>query len=310
MDDWNEPRLVLAVQRTGTLTGAAKSLGIDHSTAFRRLNALEERLAVRLFERLPGGVYLPTSAGERMATAAERMEDEALALDRDIAGRDHRLSGRLRVTCSETLAYRLLTRHLAVFRREHPGIVVELVIDNRVLSLPRRESDIALRPTRPKQGDLWGRKLAGVAWGVYGARALLQSTQTPILVAEDLSAHAVIGWGEGTASIAAADWLSRTVRAEAFVYRANSMVNQMLAARAGIGLAVLPCFLGDAEPDLARALPQPVPELMGELWIVTHADLKDTARVRVFFDLVGGGLIGERDLIEGRIEHAATAAMT
>jgi DNA-binding transcriptional LysR family regulator len=263
-----------------------------------------------LFERLPGGAYVPTAAGDRMAAAAERMEDEVLALDRDIAGRDRRLSGRLRVTCSETLAYRLLTRHLAAFRREHAGIVVELVVDNRMLSLSRRESDIALRPTRPKEGDLWGRKLAGVAWGVYGARALLQMTATPILVAEDLSTHALIGWADGTVGIAAADWLARTVRAEAFVYRSNSVVNQMLAARAGIGLALLPCFLGDCEPGLARAVPQPIPELMAELWIVTHADLKDTARVRVFFDVVGGGLTGEHDLIEGSIGNAASVAMT
>ena len=102
MDDWNEPRLVLAVHRAGSLTGAAKALGIDHSTAVRRLNAVETRLGVRLFERLPGGSYEATAAGERMAATAERMEDEALALDRDIAGRDRRLSGPLRVTSSET----------------------------------------------------------------------------------------------------------------------------------------------------------------------------------------------------------------
>ena len=151
-----EPRLVLAVHRASSLTGAAKALGIDHSTAFRRLNALEARLGVRLFERLPGGSYDPTAAGERMAAAAERMEDEALALDRDIAGGDHRLSGRLRVTSSETLAYRELTRHLAIFQKAHPGIVVALAVDNRVLSLPRREADIALRPVRPNEGDLLG----------------------------------------------------------------------------------------------------------------------------------------------------------
>ncbi|MET0163394.1 MAG: LysR family transcriptional regulator, partial [Vicinamibacterales bacterium] len=110
MDDWNEPRLVLAIHRAGSLTGAAKALSIDHSTAFRRLNAVEGQLGVRLFERLPGGAYEATAAGERMAAAAERMEDETLALDRDIAGRDRRLAGRLRVTSSETLAYRELTR--------------------------------------------------------------------------------------------------------------------------------------------------------------------------------------------------------
>jgi len=119
MDDWNELRLVLAIQRAGSLTAAAKALTIDHSTAFRRLNALEARLDLRLFERLPGGLYQATAAGERMAVAAERMEDEALALDRDITGRDHRLSGRLRVTSSETLAYSRLTQHLAGFRQAH-----------------------------------------------------------------------------------------------------------------------------------------------------------------------------------------------
>lgn len=300
MDDWNEPRLVLAVQRTGSLTGAAKSLGIDHSTAFRRLNAIEKRLGVRLFERLPGGAYVPTAAGERMAATAERMEGEALALDRDIAGRDHRLSGRLRVTSSETLAYRLLTNHLAAFCQAHPGIVVELVIDNRVLSLSRREADIALRPTRPQEGDLWGRKLARVAWAVYGAHELLRRLDAPIATLKDLSAHALIGWGESAVGIAAADWLARTARPEAFVYRTNSIVNQMLAARAGVGFALLPCYLGDTEPDLARALPQSMRELAAELWIVTHADLKDTARVRVFFDLVGQGLARERDLLGGK----------
>lgn len=173
MEDWNDLRLVLAVQRAGALTGAAVALGVDHSTAFRRLKALEGRAGVRLFERLPGGFYEPTEAGARMAAAAERMEDEALALDRAIAGVDTRPAGRLRVTCSETLAHARLTGHLAAFRRSYPGIVVELVIENRVLSLGRREADVALRPIRPREGDLWGRKLAGVAWAVYGAPELV-----------------------------------------------------------------------------------------------------------------------------------------
>ena len=184
MKDWNEPRLVLAVQRAGSLKAAASALGIDHSTAFRRLNSLEKELGVRLFERLPGGSYQATPAGERMAAAGERMEDETLALDRHIAGRDHRLSGRLRVTSSETLAYSMLTRHLAAFRQEHPGIVVELVIDNRVLSLSRREADIALRPVRPRESDLWGRKLADVTWTLYAIPALLEAIGGPLSAAE------------------------------------------------------------------------------------------------------------------------------
>lgn len=300
MDNWNELRLVLAIQRAGSLTAAAKALGVDHSTAFRRLNALEAGLGVRLFERLPGGTYQATDGGARMAIAAERMEDEALALDRDITGRDHRLSGRLRVTSSETLAYCVLTRHLAAFRQAHPGIVVELVIDNRVLNLSRREADIALRPVRPKEGDLWGRKLADVAWTLYGAPDYLAVNGGPVADTNELGRYGLIGWEETTAGIQAADWLDRTATADAFVYRTNSLVNQLGAARASIGLALLPCYLGDGDPGLARALREPVPELMGELWIVTHADLKATARVRAFFDLVGVGLAREHNLFEGQ----------
>lgn len=299
MDDWNELRLVLAVYRAGGLTAAAAALGVDHSTAFRRLKALEERLGVRLFERLPGGVYQVTEAGARMAAGAERMEDQALALDRDITGRDHRLCGRLRITSSETLAYSRLTTHLAAFRQAHPGIVVELAVDNRVLSLSRREADVALRPVRPKEGDLWGRRLAGVAWALYAAPTYVEASGGPLSELDDVNRHALIGWEETASGIGAADWLSRMAPSKAFVYRTSSLVNQLIAAKAGIGLALLPCYLGDGEAGLKRALAEPIGDIEGELWIVTHDDLKGTARVRAFFDLVGSGLARERRLFEG-----------
>jgi len=120
-DDWNELRLVLAVVRAQGLIGAARALGIDHSTVFRRLQAIEARLGQQLFERLPGGAYEATSLAGRMAAAGERMEDEVLALGRDIAGRDHRLVGHLRITSSETLAHRILTPHLAASGGPIPG---------------------------------------------------------------------------------------------------------------------------------------------------------------------------------------------
>jgi len=301
-DDWNELRLVLAIARAGGLTGAAQALGIDHSTAFRRLAAIEGRLGQQLFERLPGGAYEPGPVAERMVAAAERMEDEALAFARDIAGRDHRLTGRLRVTSSETLAHRALMPHLAALRRAHPGIVVEVTVDNRVLSLTRREADVALRPMRPKEGDLWGRKLADVAWTVYGAPAYLKD-HGALTRPADLRAHAVIGWDEMATGINAAEWLAAAAPVSAVVYRTNSLINQFAAAKAGIGLAVLPCYLGDPDPELTRAWPKPLPELARELWIVTHADLRRTARVRAFFDVVGEGLAGERALFEGRVPN-------
>ena len=296
MDDWNDLRLVLAIARAGSLTRAAEILRVNHSTAFRRLTQLEARLGVRLFERLPGGSYLATGAGERMATAAERVETETAALDRDIAGLDLRLTGRLRVTSSETLAYSLLTRGIARFHAAHPGITVELAADNRVLSLSRREADLALRIRRPVEGDLYGRRVADVSWAVYAAPALAAADWAR--GAEAVSRLPFIAWEEGVRGINSADWISETIAPERIVYRTNSVVNQLVAARAGLGAAVLPCYLGDPEPDLVRVL-DPLPELTRELWMVTHSDLRRTARIRAFFDIVGEFLVANRPLLGG-----------
>ncbi len=299
MENWNDLKLVLAIQRAGTLGGGALALAIDHSTAFRRLNSLEERIGTRLFERLPGGVYQTTPAGELFASAAERVETETAALSRAVDGRDTRLAGSLRVTASETLANSMLMVQLAAFHAAHPGIVIELVVDSRVLSLSRREADIALRVVRPKEPDLHGRKLADIAWAIYGAPAVLDE-QRPVGEVADLVARDFVGCGAEIADISAAEWLAEYVPTERVVYRANSMINQLIAAKAGIGLAVLPCFLGDPEPGLVRAVPQPIAQLQRELWIVTHADLRKTARVRAFFDIVGEGLVAQSSLFAGQ----------
>jgi DNA-binding transcriptional LysR family regulator len=298
MDNWNDLKLVLAISRAESLTGGAAAMGINHSTAFRRLNALEEKIGSRLFERLPGGVYQPTAEGERVATTAERVETEADALDRDVIGRDARLTGALRVTSSETLAYAALTAELAKFRLAHPGIVVEMVIDNRVLSLSRREADIALRIARPKEPDLYGRKLAEINWTIYGTPELV-AQHGPIALGDQLVGRGFVGWGADVSGIAAADWLAERAEPKAIVYRANSLINQFTAAKAGVGFVVLPCYLGDPEPGLVRAMAEPAPELQRELWIVTHADLRKTARVRAFFDIVGDGLSKRQALFAG-----------
>ncbi|HYM31755.1 MAG TPA: LysR family transcriptional regulator [Candidatus Cybelea sp.] len=297
MPDWDDLRLTLAVARAGSLAGAARALSVDHSTVFRRLGALERGLGVRLFERLPQG-YQPTAAGERIIEGAERMEAEAMALDRDVSGRDTRLEGRLRVTASESTAYRLLPPLFARFRREHPGIRIELAIDNRLLSLSKREADIAIRAMRPTQDSLFGRKLGDVAWTLYAAADYIKrhgGMKSPA----GLNRHAVIGWEEGATQMAVADWLARTASPELVVYRTSSLVNQMLMAKAGVGVAVLPCYLADPERSLRRLMP-PLPELARELWIATHGDLRRTARVRAFFELVGEGIAAQRAVLEGR----------
>ncbi len=232
-----------------------------------------------------------------MLGAAERIEQEAIAAERAVSGRDARLQGKLRVTSSETLAFRLLTRHLAAFRAAHPGIVVELVIENRLLSLTKREADVALRATRPGQGDLWGRKIADVAWTAYAARDYAARRGLPGRAAE-LGAHDLVGWDEPSQQVRAAEFLAEAAPGGAVVYRSNSLVNQLVAAREGMGIALLPCYLGDPEPALVRAF-APLPALSRELWLVTHADLKRTARIRAFFDVVGEGLARQKSLLEG-----------
>jgi DNA-binding transcriptional LysR family regulator len=295
MSDWNEFKIVLAVARAGSLAGAAKDLGHDHSTIFRWLNALEKRKAVQLFDRT-SGQYIPTEAGAQMALAAERMEAEALALDRSITGQDARLSGKLRITSSETLAYRILNEVLADFRREHDGIEIELLVDNRQLDLLRREADIAIRATRPHEGDLFGRKIAATPWTFYGSSSYLADRGRPSDLAS-LAGHAVIGW-DSSAVAAAAEWLTQNILPHAFAYRSSSLINQLMAVKAGLGLALLPCYLGDLEPDIER-VQEPLDELTRELWVVTHKDLRNTARVRAFFDHVGSGLLARRALLEG-----------
>jgi DNA-binding transcriptional LysR family regulator len=282
MQDWNDLRLVLNVARSGTLQGAADALGINHSTAYRRLQTIEAGVGLRLFDRA-GGRYLPTEAGERMAVAAERIEAETLALDRDMTGRDARLSGRLRITASETLAYRALTLILAEFRLHHPGIKVELIIDNRQLDLSRREADVALRATRPTEPDLFGRKIASILWTIYGGNDYLARRGTPATLAE-CADHDFIGWDDG-ADTAAARWLAAAIPERAVVYRSSSLVNQLAAAKVGIGLAALPCYLADADPAVRRLMP-PITELTRELWLITHQDLRHTARIRAFFDFI------------------------
>jgi len=288
--------LILALSRERTLAGAAERLGVDLSTVFRRLNALEARLRVRLFDRSARG-YQPTAAGERAAGAAERVETELLSLDREISGRDQQLSGLLRVTASETLSHAVLPRLFAQFHALHPRIQLVLAIDNRMLDLGRREADVALRVRRPTDPSLFGRRLTGIAWAFYGPRqgaANLRRDGRGF----NFARHAVIGWEE-PARIVVGDWIAAHVPADRIIYRSNSLVNQLMAIRAGIGIALLPCYLADPD-DGVRRISGVLPDLASELWIVTHQDLRNTARIRAFLTVIGDAIAAGRRAFEGQ----------
>ena len=178
MLEWDDLQFVLAINRTQSLTGAAVTLGVSYPTVFRRLNQLEQRLEARLFERASGH-YRPTSAGERIILASERIEAEVVAVEREVAGRDAGPSGRLKIIAPEALAYRVLNKLFAEFQKQHKGIELELVTDSRLLDLSRREADVAIRAMRPKEDDMFGRKVADVAWAVYGSEAYFSSRRIP-----------------------------------------------------------------------------------------------------------------------------------
>ena len=286
--DWDDLRLFLAVARAGSLSGAARVLGVTHSTVFRRIGAFETRLRVRLFDRLPGG-YALTAAGEDMREAVLRIEEEIAALALKVTGQDQRPSGTIRLTTTDMLAVGVLPRHLAAFRADWPEIELEVVVADHVLDLTRREADVALRIGNPGQEVLVGRRAGRLAFAVYAARG------RPVTA--DPAAADWIGYGtaHGPLSRALARWWPEARH----VMRTNSINAAHAATRAGVGIAALPCAIADCDPGLTRTTSIPE-DFSLDLWLLTHEDLRHTARIRIFMDFMAAALARDSDLLEGR----------
>ncbi len=291
--DWDDLRLVLAVFREGTLSGAARRLGVTHSTVFRRLDAIEERMGARLFERFRDG-YAPTPAGETAAQSAARLEDEVLTLERRLSGQDLRPFGTVRITTTDTLSA-ILMRHLPAMRALHPEIHLEIAISNAMANLTRREAEIAIRPTPEPPEILVGRRVAEIAHAIYGSRGYLSRRRD-----KDLSAHGWIGLDDALASTVIARWMHEKLRAAHITCRVDALPALRDAAISGLGLALLPCYVGDLASGLRRVTPKALAEPRSALWLLTHDDLKRTARIRATLDFLAKALASERALLEGR----------
>jgi DNA-binding transcriptional LysR family regulator len=291
--NWDDLRLVLAVFREGTLSGAARGLGVTHSTVFRRLGAIEEQMGVRLFERFRDG-YSPTPAGETAAAAAARLEDEILTLERKLSGQDLRPSGTVRITTTDTLSA-LLMRHLTTMRASHPEIRLEIVISNAMANLTRREADVAVRPTPEPSQLLVGRRVADIAHAIYGSYAYLSGHND-----KDLSAHDWIGLDDALAGTVIGRWMDENLRAAHTACRVDALPALRDAAEAGLGLAMLPCYVGDLASGLRRVTPKTLSEPRSALWLLTHDDLKRTARIRATLDFLAKALASDRALLEGK----------
>lgn len=291
--EWNDLKFVLAICREGTLSGAARRLGVNHSTVFRRIGAIEEKLGVRLFERLPNG-YTMTVAGEAFLATADRIEEEVISLERQLTGEDLRLSGVLRITTTDTLAHKLLPPAFSAFCRAYPGIELEVAVANTFLNLTKREADVAIRPTSKPPLHLVGRRVCSVATAIYGSVDYLKLHGD-----RDLASHTWLAPEESLAYLPAAKWLARHYPNASVALRSNSLVGLYEAARAGIGVVALPCFMADPDPTLQRTT-QPKTEFATELWLLTHADLRGTARVHAFLEFMAQELAHHQCLLEGR----------
>jgi DNA-binding transcriptional LysR family regulator len=288
--EWNDLRVVLAVSREGTLSGAARRLGVTHSTVFRRLGTIEEQIEARLFERFRDG-YVPTPAGETAAAAAARLEVEVLTLERRLSGQDLRPSGVVRITTTDTLGT-ILMRHLPAMRALHPEIQLEIAISNAM----------AIRPTHEPPEILVGRRVANIAHAIYGSRAYLSRHQ-----GKDLSDHDWIALDDALASTAIGRWIHENLRGARTTCRVDALPALRDAALAGLGLALLPCYLGDAAPGLRRLAQKPITEPQSALWLLTHDDLRRTARIRATLDFLAKAFASERALFEGSRTNASAS---
>ena len=294
MLSWDDFRYIKAIAEARSLAGAAGSLGVNHSTVFRRLSQIEQQLGSRLFERGRAG-YALTASGEQMVQLADRMGADIISFERKVTGQDLRPSGELRVTTSDVLLLHFLGDVLIGFRRAYPEIMLDIVVSNQRLSLTKRDADVAVRATYHTPDPLAGTKVARIAWAVFGAAALAGEPFEP---ARDARRHDWIAFADATSIARAAKWLKENADEKRIVYKINTMIGLAEAAAGGAGLALLPCYVGAAVRGLAQLSPV-LPELEGELWLLTHPDLRNTARVRAFLDFCADEIARRRDVIEG-----------
>lgn len=300
--NWDDLRIFLAVARMGSLHGAARNLGVNHSTVFRRIASFEEQLGTRLFNRSPTG-YTLTLPGKRVLRAAERMEAEALEVSQEIEGQDQRLSGLIRVTMSEVLTQYLLMPRIAEFQRAYPDIKLEINSDELNLDIARGESDIAFRVSNAPPNTLFGRRISDIRFAIYGSRDYLARCQPNLTLPE----HDWIETPRDRTPNASNQWMESFAPNARVVCQVGTGLSKLAALKNGLGLTSLPCFLCDPDPTLVRINTDiPPPDNMG-LWLLTRDELRKTLRMRVFMEKMGKAIESERANLEGTSTDTAAS---
>jgi len=270
MADWENLRHFVVLAREGTLSGAARLLGVDHATVARRVAALEAETGLKLIDRRARGYQL-TDEGRRIAATAMPMEEAAFAVARAVQTAKPGLRGEVSISSPPSLANALIAPQLFRLRRQHPDIRITLIGEKRTASLSRREADVALRLSRPSEPGLIARKIGSFGFSLYGSPVYLKETPR--------HAFSFIGYDDSMDGAPQQVWLKTLAGDGDVVLRTSDLENQAAAARTGVGLAVLPHFLGDPDPGLARYEITPAPPRR-DVWLLVHRDLRQAPLVR------------------------------
>jgi len=274
--DWDNLRFFLALADAGSLSRAAEKLQVDHSTVARRIDALERELGVRLVERL-SRAYRLTAEGEQVRDRAKEVEAGIADIARFASSVDRSPQRVVRVNGPPTFVAEFLAPRLLSLQRQHPGLRIELVGEAREVSLTRGEADLALRMERPRDKEIVARRLAVMAYGLYGSRDYLARC------GEDDREY--LGYDDSLDHLPQQRWLKKLAGDRVLALRANDIGTQLTAVRAGLGLAVLPCMMARKEPDLV-SVPTRLPPLTRELWLVFHRDIGRVPAVRAVIDRI------------------------
>ena len=286
--DWDDLRFVLAVAEGGSLNGGAALLKVRHSTVLRRLDALEQRLQVRLFERLRQG-YQPTEAGELIVEQARLMRPGIDALQRRILGRDLQLSGQVRLSTSYIVMAYLLPPLLAGFARAHPAIEVEVTQAAAMVDLSRRDADVALRSAFQVPDHLVGREVGVLRYRAYAARGAPDLPQALTPLDELCRSARWLAFEQGRSARVTDRWMNAEVDDARVVLRVDQFPAMVAMLRTGLGVGLLPSFAGEAEAGLI-AVSEEIAALRTPLWLLTHPDLRGAARIRRLMQHLAEGL--------------------
>ncbi len=291
--EWSDLAVILAVCRSGSLSGAARSLGQNHSTIFRKINMIEEKTGVRFFERLPNG-YVMTEAGTTALQYAERIESEFHALAREVLGQDMRLQGKIRVAAPEAFTTQISPKLFAAFCRRHPHVSIEISGGHLALDLSRREADVAIRATTKPPDASLGRKVCDFRFAVYATPNYLeQYRDIPLPEQNWCLIQGTVDW------LTPLIWKKKEQGERQTIFSSITTLAVLNAAAENMGVTCMPCYVGDTDSRLVR-VGEPLEALTMELWILTHPDLRHTARVKALMDFLYAELTNKAELFEGK----------